>query len=502
MSIRDASTPSELRFQRGYRSSRLEAVLRAAAFEQQRKPAATTAPVLPTPTGGIGANGEEEHTSTKSKQVKTDDVDVPTNVLMGLSEDMWLLILQSIDDKDVCGEIGKICKVLGNTADPLKIVCGNNATFDMLNRSLGFYGRAGNIESVIAWCNQPENAMNNVFTEIMQAVPLNARSYFEIICMERKAFVQAGRKYRATRSKEDENAYRLVVKSMTNPIGLPSNYAQAKFMVGLDPTYTFEFIPGSWTTLARYSHSDLELPPDDPLLQMGPIYVVAGGSFNNPQATHADITLPGYAEIAKIAINGEDDNIQYVRGSIVRTNGHQPFLPIEGYGELAKLSTKNMGANLEFVPGSTLNPKLYSHEVNFFAAATNYTEIAIAAANWYGILGVVPGSINPHTGNQFRKPIEDYYEIAEAHVRSHAFNLTFVPGSVPTMVPPEFRAPRIDNYAVLAKIAIEGNPAIFSVIPKDLPEYTDLLAYRDISREQKREARRKRLELQEAKRGK
>ena len=445
----------------------------------------------------VGGSVEEER-----QRRRTSDQGVSLNVLMGLSEDVWQNILNQIDDKDACDEIGRICiaggKFIGDdwkgrTMTPIQSLCGKDSTYDQLNRSLGWYKPFENLAEVLEWCKA--NATQAIAVGMAEApVERRAWHYFASICQARRGFLQA--KARAEPGhgedwRELESAYRRLITAMaTEPRGAPASYANAKWMVRTDAEHTFEFIPGSCSTLDRLSNLDLnpDYPDDHPLRVLAQrTNVVMGTGPGDSLETLDDAAIVGYTEIAKIAVAEGYDQLKHVRGSINATTGLQNFPLCKDYAEIAKVAVSVYGSCLANVPGSTLNVLFFTEEIYRDRSPDplpNYTELAKLAAfskkNRKNTLRFVPGSINPKTGRQLRPPIDDYYAIAEVHVRMDPWSLMYVPGSCYT---PrgflEFRAPPLKDYAALAKIAIAESPKAFVRVPPDMPEYAHLEAFRN-----------------------
>lgn len=444
----------------------------------------------------VGGSVEEER-----QRRRTSDQGASLNVLMGLSEDEWQNILNQIDDKDACDEIGRICiaggKFIGDdwkgrTMTPIQSLCGKDSTYDQLNRSLGWYKPFENLAEVLEWCKA--NAERAIAVGMADApVERRAWHYFASICEDRRFFLQA--KARAETGhgedwRERAKAYRVLIRSMVSPPGAPASYANAKWMVRTDAQHTFEFIPGSCSTLDRMSLLDLnpDYPDDHPLRVLAQrTNVVVDAGFDDSLETLDDAAIVGYTEIAKIAVAEGYDQLKHVRGSINATTGLQNFPLCRDYEEIAKVAVSVDASYLANVPGSTLNVLFFTEEINRERSPDrlpNYTELAKLAAfaeqNRKNTLRFVPGSINPKTGRQLRPPIGDYYAIAEVHVRRDPWSLMYVPGSYYT---PrgflEFRAPPLDDYAALAKIAIAENSRVFVRVPPDMPEYAHLEAFRN-----------------------
>ena len=437
------------------------------------------------------------------------------NVLMGLGEDEWGHILKQIDDEDACDSIGRICMAGGvflddpsktRTTTPIQRLCGKDATYDQLNKSLGWYKPFENLDGVLAWwrawCEDEKNATNPLFNVAMLWFkrPMSAREHFAFICGRRNQFLEVKRLYEETLLPADEARYRTKIESLASPRGAPGSHAQAKWMVGIDLAYAFEFLPGSCTTRARATHLDLHAPFGSPLLAIRVWEPAVIGLREGEKVDDLDtVAVEGYTEIAKIAVATPlSGNLKHVRGSIDVRTGARPFEPCKDYDEIAEAAVASDGLNLKYVPGSTLDPARAHErrEVHFPDAVPSYTELAKLAAssahNAHVALAYVPGSIYRLYGTQYRRPIKDYYAIAEVHVRRHPSSLGWVPGSVPIEDVGVVDVERLDDYAALAKIAIEGDPETFRWVPPDLPEYGALEALRDrvVSEKRKREAAR------------
>ena len=428
--------------------------------------------------------------------------EVLLNVLMGLGEDEWEHILKQIDDEDACDSIGRICMAGGvflddpsktRTTTPIQRLCGKDATYDQLNKSLGWYKPFENLDGVLAWC---ERNADSPIAKGMAGVEVGrrARTYFKSICERRRDFLQA--KDRAQELVEGwraaQSEYRDLITRMASPRGAPATYANAKWMVVEDDD-AFEFIPGSCSTLDRALTTDRALRVDlDPEFPSGhPVReamrrtpVVMGAGPNDTRETFDAAAVVGYTEIAKIAVAADPHHLVHIRGSVDPMTGIQPFPPCKDYEEIAEVAVAFDGLNLSRVPGSTMSPNALVQEVHFdqvVEPVSNYTELAKLAAlskiSSRKAFIYVPGSINATTGRQLRPPIDDYYAIAEVHIRRDPRSLRYVPGS--HAMGQEFHAPRLEDYAALAKIAIAGNPNTFRMVPPDLPEYGDLEAFRD-----------------------
>ena len=380
--------------------------------------------------------------------------DVAPNVLLGLPDDMWLHILASIDDADVCDEIGRICQ--SANVDPFKSMCKDDSVFDMLNRKMGLYGDEGGVDGLKAWAVGRRDSDFAEFIRICD-VTFTARSAFMYACIERRMMLEAAEeRIRVPADKGFQYNFRLRIKTFFRD-RTPMTGAQARWLVGIDPRGAFEFIPGSVTTRERYSLLDLgDLPYDHPSRAAArDDYVMVWIERRKPGQTYADIAVPGYAEIAKMAVEASGFNFQYVPGWVDADSGYQPFPPCEGFAEIAKAAVQEFALNLSSVPGSQLAPDMFQSESWFPDPVENYTEIAKLAASMPSQLRYVPGSIDPRSGNQLRPPINDYYEIAEVHLRSNGRNLRWVPRD-------------LEGYAALVRIALENNPSAIDFVPREL----------------------------------
>ena len=127
-----------------------------------------------------------------------------------------------------------------------------------MNKSLGWYGGFESFDKVKAWWKARPNERFDALAENW-----TAWNYFTFLCLMRKRFLKAKLQYETTRKDEDEWAYISSILAMFTPRGAPHNYAQAKWVVDTDPDYAFEFIHGSFTTLARMSnayYTDSDMP--------------------------------------------------------------------------------------------------------------------------------------------------------------------------------------------------------------------------------------------------
>ena len=413
---------------------------------------------------GTGADGEEE-----AKRRKVGATDVAPNVLMGLPEDMWLNIMQNVDYVEVCNEIGRIC--MSANVEPLRSLCQKDSTYDMLNRKMGLYGDGGTLATIKTWFLTSTAPLTPLALYIVfkgGATDFTARNLLEYVCLKRKRVVDTMKRYRQLPAdKQREKDYRVEIQLLLQ-YKSPIWGAQAKWVVGLHPFYAFEFIPGSMTTYER--HLSLDLQPgllyDDPIRERArQARTIMWGEFReNDAATWADIAVPNWVEIAKMAIKESPFNFEHIPGWVDHASGYQPFPPCEGFAEIAKLAVEGNPYNFANVPGSTLNPQQYTRERFFPDAVSNYTELAKLAANAVFMLRHVPGSIDPRSGNQLRPPIADYYDIAEVHLRRRGHNLRYVPPDLP-------------GYAALAMIAIDKNPEAFKSVPTDHKDYKELEAH-------------------------
>lgn len=414
----------------------------------------------------------------EAKRRKVDAADVAPSVLLGLPEDMWLSIMQSVDHVDVCNEIGRICR--SANVEPLRGLCQKDSTYDVLNRKMGLYGDGGTLASMQTWAHathvqlagDPEEypPLVGYMVSVMGTANFTARRLFEYVCLERKLVIDSMKRFRQDPTdKQKHKEYRLNIQTLLRHKS-PALGAQAKWVVSLHPTYAFEFIPGSMTTQERNISLDLQpgLPYDDPVRERArQTYTI----MRNPNpaehaATWADIAVPNWVEIAKMAIENAPVNFEHVPGWIDHVSGYQPFPPCEGFAEIAKLAMEGHPYNFGNVPGSTLNPEKYASERFFPDAVSNYTELAKLAAKASYMLRHVPGSIDPRSGGQLRPPVADYYDIAEVHLRRRGWSLRYVPPDLP-------------GYAALARIAIDQNPNAFKFVPMDHKDHKELEAHRD-----------------------
>ena len=418
---------------------------------------------------GTGADGEEEE-QRKRRKVDTTDVapNIAPNILLGLPEDVWLNIMQNVDYVEACGEIGRICKSV--SAEPLRGLCQKESTYDVLNQKLGLYGDGGTLATMKTWALTSNVPLATYIVHIVGSERFTARDLFTYVCLERKLLVDNKNRYRRDPSdNQKEKDYRLNIQTFLR-YKSPTWGAQAKWVVSLDPMYAFEFIPGSMTTHER--HISLDLQPgvhyDDPIRQRARQgYTIMWSEHReNDAATWADVAVPNWLEIAKIAMKASAFNFEHVPGWIDHASGYQPFPPCEGFAEIAKMAVKGEPYQFTNIPGSTLNPERYVRERYFPDAVANYTELAKLAASATHMLRHVPGSIDPRSGNQLRPPIPDYYDIAEVHLRRRGYSLRYVPPDLP-------------GYAALAKIAIDQNLNAFKWVPTDHKDYKELEAYRD-----------------------
>ena len=420
-----------------------------------------------------------------AREERTDDDD-EVSMEDVLPREVWQQIMNSVDDKDACNAIGRICKA-GGKGGPIRSLCKDDATYDQLNKSLGWYKPFENRDEALAWWlergeKHPDSVPAKNMVKWAKGQP-SAREYFTFICKVRRLFLESKRRYEETSLPEDEKRYRSTIELLASSRGAPGSQTQAKWMVGIDPAYAFEFIPGSCTTMARWTGADLKYPRGDPVLEalLRAPYVM--GIQKGANETNLDaVTVEGYTEIAKIAVGRGLDQLKHVRGSIDIDTGARIFEPCEDYEEIAEVAVAFDGSNLRRVPGSTLSPGPFTNEVRVRKPVSNYATLAkLAASSKVGFteaLMYVPGSISAETGMQLRSPIDGYRAIAEAHIRRHPRSLKYVPGSRPRSAN-ALRAPRLDGYAALAKIAIVGNAATFELVPLDLPEYAALEALRD-----------------------
>tara|TARA_B110000858_G_scaffold169801_1_gene199175 strand:+ start:1533 stop:2879 length:1347 start_codon:yes stop_codon:yes gene_type:complete len=396
--------------------------------------------------------------------------DVAPSVLLGLPEDMWLHIMQNIDDVELCNEIGRICSATQTT--PLGSLCQKDSTYDMLNRKMGLYGDGGTLASMKTWALTDTTPLaQHILATVGGSANFTARRLFEYVCLERKLVIHNMNEYRrdpADRQKQKD--YRLNILTLLM-YKSPTWGAQAKWVVSLHPLYAFEFIPGSMTTQERHDSLDLQpgLSYDDPVRERArKSYRIIRSKRDNDAATWADIAVPNWVEIAKMAIKNSPFVFDNVPGWVDHDSGVQPFLPCEGFAEIAKLAIEGHPNNFQNVPGSTVNPEMYATQPFLAEPVSNYTELAKLAANSPAIymLRHVPGSIDPRSGEQLRPPIPDYYDIAEVHLRKRGWSLRYVPPDLP-------------GYAALAMIAINKDFNAFKFVPTNHKDYTEIAAYRD-----------------------
>ena len=416
---------------------------------------------------GTGTDGEEE-----AKRRKVGATNVAPNVLMGLPSDIWLNIMQNVDYVEACNEIARICLSANN--EPWRSLCQKDFTYEMLNRKMGLYGDGGTLATMKTWF-----LTSGTFTPLGQYIALKggatdftARNLLEYVCLNRKRLVNTMKRYRRLPADEQrEQDYRLHIQVFLQ-YESPIWGAQAKWVVGLHPSYAFEFIPGSMTTHERKIPLDLVtgLPYNDPIRESArQEHIIMSSKYrDNGAGTWADIAVPNWVEIAKMVIKDFPHNFKHIPGWVDDASGSQPFPPCKGFAEIAKLAMEGDPFNFVNVPGSTLDPQEHTSERFFPDAVSNYTELAKLAANAVGMLQFVPGSIDLRSGNQLRRPIPDYYDIAEVHLRKRGYYLRYVPPDLP-------------GYAALAKIAIDKHPGAFKYVPTDHKDYKDLEAHRDAS---------------------
>ena len=401
--------------------------------------------------------------------------DVAPSVLLGLPEDMWLHIMQNnIDDVELCNEIGRICSATQTrSAATLGSLCQKDSTYDMLNRKMGLYGDGGTLASMKTWALTDTTPLaKHIVATKGGSAKFTARRLFKYVCLERKLVIHNMNQYRRDPAdNQKQKVYRLNIQTLLM-YKSPTWGAQAKWVVSLHPLYAFEFIPGSVTTQERHDSLDLQpgLSYDDPVRELARrSYIIIQSKHENAAATWADIAVPNWVEIAKMALKNSPHNSQdifkHVPGWIDHESGFQPFPPCKGFGEIAKLAIKGDLNNFQNVPGSTLNPEKYATQPFLAEPASNYTELAKLAAN-YIMLRHVPGSIDPRSGEQLRPPIPDYYDIAEVHLRRRGWSLRYVPPDLP-------------GYAALARIAINEDFNAFKFVPTNHKDYTEIAAYRD-----------------------
>ena len=410
---------------------------------------------------GTGADGEEEEV----KRRKVDATDVAPNVLLGLPEDVWLNIMQSVDYVEVCNEIGRICE--SANVEPLRGLCQKDSTYDTLNRKMGLYGEGETLAAMKTWALTSTTPLAQ-YINFKGGASFTARNLFEYVCRKRQLVTDRMKRFRQQPTdKQKENDYRLDIQTLLRHKS-PILGAQAKWVVSLHPTYAFEFIPGSMTTHERHISLDLMqgVPYDDPRRKQarGEYTIMWSEYREDDAATWADIAVPNWVEIAKMAIKDSPFNFEHVPGWIDHTSGYQPFPPCPDFAEIAKLAVEGNPHDIANVPGSTLSLVNYDRERFFPDAVSNYTELAKLAAKAPQTLQYVPGSM--WKGKQFRPPIRDYYDIAEVHLRKWGWNLQYVP-------------PDLLDYAALARIAIDQDLRAFRFVPTGHKDYEELEAYRD-----------------------
>ena len=362
---------------------------------------------------------------------------------------------------DVCNEIDRICNAV-RTDKRTEKLC-KDTTYDFLNKSFGWYRPFETLAKVREWCNEDENKDSSLAKAMTsdKALERPASTYFEFICNQRKEARDAKREYSRNKSKKMEIQYRSQIRTMTQPLdkylSAPGSIAQAKWLVKFDAEYVFEFIPGSYTTVARYFDFDLTKAENDPILQ-------------TPQMAECIKATPkveGYAEIAKIAVAIEGDLLGYVPGSVrPGTRGAMdpdriPFAPCDGFEEIAKLAVMNDAFALRVVPGSVL-----PSGNRFDPPVPYYNELAkLAASGEWGRWGLefVPGSVDRNE-RQLYPTINGYKDIAEVYIRRRPRTLEFVPLDLP-------------GFADLAKIAI-GRANNFDKISERISKHPALTAER------------------------
>ena len=428
-------------------ASRLDAVLRAG---QAR---------LGAPVGATAANPERADDPDVGPMLKTRQWEGEgLSPLMEFDDDVWLHILKQIDDMDVCNEIDRICTAV-RTDNRTMSLC-KDTTYDFLNRSFGWYRPFETLAEVREWCKKDENKDSSLAKAMAsdKADERHASTYFEFICNQRKDAAAAERKYKQQGSSENrkpELEYRRLIKIMTR-LDSPGNNAQAKWLAKLFP-HALEFIPGSYTTVARATGLDLEVVRNHPILE-------------TPEASSAvkQRAIEGYTEIAKIAVGREGELLKYVPGSVLVHREFCPFAPCEGYGEIAKVAVMQDAFALEVVPGSVL-PGSTLYAPKHFQPVPNYAELAklTASAEDFAKFGLefVPGSIDRRTKMPNAPAIDGYGDIAEVHVRRRPKTLEYVPLDLP-------------GFADLAKIAIGELANNFDKISERISEHPALTAER------------------------
>ena len=420
------------------------------------------------------------------KRRKTEGREMEPEVLLGLNRDAWLVIMKNVDNADACQTIGRMCQA-GNKQGqpPWKIMCDDESTWDELNKSLGFYGSFGTRDAARQWYVD-QKGVDHDYTKTLSAVSsdidhlrnLTPREHFKDICMDRKA-VYAQKKHidevyegGGRPTTEDLLTYRTMIKVLCNPPSAPHALAQAKWIVGIDDR-ALEFIPGSVIQLDRVTNADLIIGLDNPAVRELHEQITLN--------SHPDV-FEDYAEIALIAVRENADNLRFVPGAINDINGMQKFAPCRGFAKIVKAAVIEDGSVLSKVPGSQVNPADWTANPtppSPIAAMENYKELAILAAKTnYWALKWVPGSIDPESGRQLRKPIEGYKEIAEAFMRRSGRALKYVPGSVIYPDRTTSSVEPIEGYKEIAKVAIDNYHTVGNYfVPEALMQTKEMAEY-------------------------
>lgn len=395
--------------------------------------------------------------------------------ILGLPKEIWMSMWENIDTLDICNQMAAMCKTGG--VPEWKELCGEESTYDALNKKLGFYGKRGTLDAVRTWyvdlgrlfqkTVSPERNTN------ARMQTLTAKDHFADICYDRVEFQKRWRLcYRqAHPTNQHKIDLRVMINHMTFPGQAPHAQAQAIYLVGVISEY-LEFIPGSVLLSDRNEMYDLTLPEEHDLRRTHSNFYVK----RNP-----DNPIDDYPAVAIKAINDWSGNFEYVPGSINKLNGVQKLFPCEQFAKIAKFAVEKSGDVLAEIPGSQLNPERVQVEPQLpptnppIMPVENYAELAIIASKtaWYS-LRVVPGSINPHTGTQLRAPIDRYYEIAEAYVRDFGMAIAFVPGSINPDAKRLSGMDPIGGYAELAKIAVEKAPRSLRYMPPQIAQLPDI----------------------------
>lgn len=171
---------------------------------------------------------------------------------------------------------------------------------------------------------------------------------------------------------------------------------------------------------------------------------------------------------------------------------------IDGYAEIAKAAmSRASGLALKFVPGS-INARTGEQKRK---CIDEYAEIAKIALEHDGLaLRYVPGSLVDLADPEvpLSKPIEQYAELAKVAVRTNGFALKYVPGSIGARTGVQTRdfvekyaeiatvavrahatalnwvPPNHPKYAEIAQMAVEADPHALEYVPKELPNYAQI----------------------------